>query len=810
MRYRRADGKNPPQIRVSVREFVEFACRSGDLDERISASAEQEAMLAGARIHRKLQKMAGPSYRAEVMLSAKEELPQYLITIEGRADGVVETDSDGALEILVDEIKGTYADLDKMDAPSPVHLAQAVCYALFLNREHPDASMTVQITYVHLKSEDIRRFQYPYTKEELTERFSAMLDDWDRFLSGYVSRTNERDASMEALTFPFLYREGQESLVRAVYRTVRQKRKLFLMAPTGVGKTMAVLYPAIRAIGEGEANRLFYLTAKTVGAEAPREALRILSDRGLAFRTVQMTSKEKICMLASPSCNPDDCACAKGYFDRNKEAVLALLSEGTYFGKEEILAVAEKYRICPYELTLDLSVWCDALIGDYNYAFHPDVRLRRFFGESAKDPYLFLIDEAHNLVDRARDMYSARLLKKKVLAARKLVKDRSNSAYRALSKLNATLLALKKEQGDLPYRLTDGDCGLSILSMNAMQKLDQMFEEEEDLRLRESLLDFYFSLRRFVNAADRLDEHYAVYTEEDAEDGFGIRLFCTNPSAILRDLMGEAESTVLFSATLLPIGYYRTLLGADDEDYAVYAPSPFDPEKRCVLIANDVSSRYTRRGEAEYRKIASAIAMLAQSKRGNYLVFFPSHKMLRDVFAVYRKEFDREDIDWVLQSAYMSEEDREIFLENFAEAPKDRSLVGFCVMGGIFSEGIDLAGEKLIGTVIVGTGLPQISTEGEILKASFEEQELPGFDYAYRFPGMGKVLQAGGRVIRTMEDRGVILLLDERFLTRSYHALFPREWSRRSALPCAEIGDALRRFWEEPQDGVDEETIHSD
>lgn len=774
---------------------MEFILRSGDLDNRRTGMADREAMQKGSRLHRKIQKRMGASYRAEVPLSVTVCYDHFDIVIEGRADGI---DEDGDLYVI-DEIKGIYLDLEHLEQPVDVHLAQAKCYAYIYGKEQKQKQMGVQMTYVHLETEEIRRFKEVYELEGLELWFQELLDAYYRWAELKYQWSITRDSSMEGLEFPFPYRPGQKEIVRSVYFTLKEKQHLFVQAPTGVGKTMSTLFPSVRAVGQGLAEKIFYLTAKTITRTVAEEAFSILKEHGLRYKVITLTAKEKMCVCQEPDCNPQACARAKGHFDRINDAVYTLLSEREFYDRDTLLQHAQTWNVCPFEMSLDLSLWVDAVICDYNYVFDPRAKLQRFFGEGTKGSYVFLIDEAHNLVERGREMYSAELYKEHVLAAKRLLKPYSKKLERSLEKLNKLMLGYKRECEN--YQILDSVGDVVLALMNVMSQLEDFMElsRKGNVGMTEAqeneLLEFYFEVNRFLSMYDLVDENYVIYSELDEEQQFRIRLFCVNPAQNLNDCMAKGAGTVYFSATLLPIQYYKSLLTKRENAYAIYAQSPFDPVKKGLYIAGDVSSRYTRRGYEEYRKIASYIAQMPKSKKGNYLIFFPSYKLMQDVFAVYREEFEERDVDWVIQSPSMREEERETFLENFGEE-NEHSLLGFCVMGGIFSEGIDLIGKKLIGAVVVGTGIPQVNREREILKQFYDKTSKNGFDYAYRFPGMNKVLQSAGRVIRTTEDEGVILLLDERFLTQEYLRMFPREWEDFEVTSLPRVESQLKRFWE--------------
>ncbi len=775
-------------IRISVRNLVEFILRSGDLDTRKGAFADREAMAKGSRIHRKIQRQMGASYQAEVSMSHTTEFDEFVILVEGRADGVLQTEEG----VVIDEIKGVHRDLRFLEEPLEVHLAQAKCYAFFWSQDKDLEKIQVQMTYCHLDTEEIRRFERTYTSEELEKWYEWLIAQYYQWALWEYQWKKTRNASMEGLEFPFPYREGQRDVVSGVYRTILRKMQLFIQAPTGVGKTMSTIFPAVRSMGEGLTEKIFYLTAKTITRTVAWEAFQILKNQGLSCKVLIITAKEKMCVCEEVECNPVYCPRAKGHFDRVNDAVFHLLTERDSYDRDTLMEYSEKYQVCPYEMCLDVATWVDAVICDYNYVFDPDVYLRRFFSEGNKGNYVFLIDEAHNLVERGREMYSAVLYKEDFLKMKKLVKPYRKKLERSLERCNRQLLELKRECET--YQVVESLGGLAVSLMNVMGEMESYLEELEDGELRKEILDFYFQVRSFLYIYDLLDENYVMYTQHDEDGRFRVKLYCVNPAKNLQNCLDKGVSTIFFSATLLPVGYYKKLLSGRTEDYAVYAKTPFLPEQKKVILARDVSSRYTRRGPEEYGRIAEYIHQVAETRQGNYMIFFPSYKMMEDIYAIYEEKYGCLKRKILLQNPSMQEKDREEFLKEFEEETEG-SLLGFCVMGGIFAEGIDLTGEKLVGAVIVGTGLPQISYEREILKTYYDKKQENGFDYAYRFPGMNKVLQSAGRVIRTQEDRGVILLLDERFCTAEYRCLFPREWEDYEICNRGNVKGILEKFW---------------
>ena len=792
--YERRDCMEQPLIRISVRRLVEFILQSGDIDNR-AAGMDKDAMLLGGKIHRKIQRRMGAGYQAEVALKHVIGCRGFDLQIEGRADGIMET-PDG---IVVDEIKGVFKDLALLTEPVEVHLAQAKCYAYMYARQNELEQIGVQMTYCNMETEEIKRFQSVYSIEELKEWFYSVAGQYEKWARYEITWKEKRNASIKNVEFPFEYREGQKHLVSSVYRTMLRKKKLFIQAPTGVGKTMAAVFPAVKAVGEGLGEKIFYLTAKTITRTVAQQAFETLKEQALRFKVITLTAKEKICFCEEADCNPDYCPYAKGHYDRVNDAVYELITTSDDMSREVIEEQARRWKVCPFEMGLDVSLWVDGVICDYNYVFDPNAHLKRFFGDGVSGEYLFLIDEAHNLVERGREMYSAALYKEDFLEIKRLVKGQDTKLARRLDECNKQMLALKRECET--YEVLESVSGIYLKLMNLMGEMERFLEECTQEETRKKALDLYFAVRMFLGIYDRLDENYLIYSELEESGRFKVRLFCVNPAGNLKEFIDKSNSTIFFSATLLPMYYYKKLLSTESDDYAIYAESPFEERHRLLLIGTDVSTKYTRRGADMYQRYAQYLKQAAKTKKGNYIAFFPSYQFMKQVYEEFAAlTEDSEEIDYVMQSQYMSEEAREIFLENFEEE-RDRSLMGFCVMGGIFSEGIDLAEDKLIGAVIVGTGLPQVCRERELLKTYFDSKGYRGFDYAYLYPGMNKVLQAAGRVIRTDEDRGVILLLDERFRDSRYKETFPREWKTVGTCSLNNVEELMRAFWETSDGG---------
>ncbi len=837
---------NKYEIRISVRELVEFILRSGDIDNRRGTSPEK-AMQEGSRLHRMIQRSMGEGYSAEVPLHYVHESENYRVILDGRADGIIDESIEGQDRpelggnqislnqylinedfplITIDEIKCVTRRLERLTEAVPVHLAQAKVYAFIYAKQNGLPLIRVRMTYCNIETEDLKYFFHEYTWPEIEGFFEGLMEEYLKWADLEWRWNIIRQGSLKQLTFPYVYRKGQRELAAQVYRMIREKHKLFMEAPTGTGKTLSTVFPSLKAMGEGMVNKIFYLTARTITRTVAADTLDILREGGLRLKNITITAKEKICPLEKAECNPDSCPYAKGHFDRVNAAIFDCINEYDRIDRDVLAEISEKYKVCPFELSLDLSMFCDMIICDYNYVFDPHVALKRYFADGGSGgDYVFLVDEAHNLVDRGRDMYSAELNKEDFLALKRTmnavtekyageeVSQRKKKVkgiplifkiIRGLDRCNKEMLKLKRECEKCKV-LDEADTFAGNVQ-SLYTSISQFLDEEENTGVREEVLEFYFKISHFLLIFEWMDENYKIYTEHRENCGFWLKLLCVNPARRLAECMANGRASVLFSATLLPINYYKQLLGADKDDIAVYAESAFNKDRLGVFLCRDVTSRYKQRNVDTFFKIARYIYEVTESRRGNYLVFFPSYSFMSEVFESFERHYlPLGGMECVRQSERMSEEEREAFLARFSgngilriDGPvgegEAQSLIGFCVLGGIFSEGIDLKEDALIGSIIIGVGFPQICYEREIIKEFFGEF---GYDYAYRYPGMNKVLQAAGRVIRTEKDKGVVALLDQRFMDRSYQRMFPREWTGFSVTDINRIGEALSAFWEE-------------
>lgn len=810
--------------------MVEFLMRQGDIDITSSLGSALRAMQEGSRIHRMVQSEGGENYKAEVPLSDSfffphgtfhpEELrkpcPQetddpldFSIQVEGRADGIV-TFPDS---ILIDEIKGMYYDVAKLEEPVPVHEAQAKCYAYLCLRKKEltskDQKITVQLTYVSLDSEERQYFHTVWSFSQLEEWFFSLLKEYRKWALYILDHRDRRQASLKDLAFPYAFRPGQRNTAAYVYRTIEQGRKLYLQAPTGSGKTLATVFPTLKAIGLDKADHLYYLTAKTVARKAAEDCFSLLRERGMIFSSVVLTAKAKICpfmeegsLHETSKCTPELCPYAKGHYDRINDALYDALKTTDAFDRETILSFSEKHQVCPFEFSLDLTDFTDGVICDYNYAFDPNAHLQRFVNGEGIRSSVLLIDEAHNLPDRARNMFSSSMNADAFNKVRRELKHIPGSEETG-KQLNAVLRILRKrrkafeedgnKQGWRRAEDLDSFCSALKTCYGIMEEfLSTPIEGHEEALT--DLRDLYFDIRRFLETADRSEEHYINYEEITEESSYTIRLYCADPSRDLKETLNKVKAAIFFSATLLPVHYYRSLLCADDEkDCTASAQSVFDPSRQKILITNDLTSLYSYRTPDMYRKYAESIQKMCQAEKGNYLVFFPSFSFLEET-AQY---LDDSSIDFLMQEKGMKEEDKDSFLKRFESASSKRSLCGLAVLGSVFSEGISLEKDSLVGVMVIGTGIGQISTQSNVLKTFFDEKGSDGFSYACIFPGMSKVLQAAGRLIRTEEDKGVLILADRRFTQQRYQSMFPSQWQNIRICTSDSIPEEMQDFWKQ-------------
>jgi len=758
-------------VSLSVRQLVEYVFSSGSIDARLQSA---DAMLDGTKAHQRIQSEYGEHDQKEVYLKA--DIPwgdDLQFAIDGRCDGLLASDN----VPMIDEIKSTRGDLARVkeEGGLPVHWAQAWFYAYMYARDHGVPRMSVQMTYVHTVTDETVRFVREASFEELESDILGMIERYAPYALLRKEHEQSRDESIRELDFPFrAYRAGQRKLAGAVYKSIEEGVSLFARAPTGIGKTISTTFPAIKAIGQGLLQRIYYLTARTTTRAAAEDALRLMEAQGLRLHAVTITAKDKICFQEETRCEKEHCPYADGYYDRINEAIMDILREETLLTRPVIEQYARKHLVCPFEYSLDLAYAADMVICDYNYVFDPRISFKRLHGEVKKRTAL-LVDEAHHLPDRGREMFSGSLAKAPFLAMQREMKGKHPGAYSAAKAVNDYFIARRKLLGEGKPSAMEQERPDELIAL-----AERFAEELEPLLegIGAEGLDLYFQTQQFLRAAKLYDVRYATLTEVMRND-VSMKLYCLDPSELLKGMRKGYRSAVNFSATLTPLGYYIDMLGGAEEDYTISLASPFDSGQLDVSV-HPVSTRYQHRGQS-YEPIAGIVHRTVMSRRGNYFVFFPSYAYMNAVYEAYIELMEREGLppeerpSVQVQRSDMTEEERDGFLEAF-HPDGERSLVGFAVMGGVFSEGVDLPGERLIGVVVVGVGMPQLGLERDALRAYYQERGNRGFHYAYVIPGMNKVLQAGGRLIRSETDEGRLVLIDDRYLEPDYRRLLPEEW----------------------------------
>ncbi|ENI0827332.1 ATP-dependent DNA helicase [Listeria innocua] len=773
-------------VQISVRRLVEFVLKSGSIDSRMTSS---DRALEGTKIHQLLQKEAGEGYEAEVSLKLVRVIDDISFTLEGRADGVINGE-------MIDEIKTTEVEMDEITEDfRPLHWAQLICYGFMLAEKSDLAEVTLQLTYYQVADKEVKQFTRVMSRKEMSTFVDDLLSKYAIWAKMSAAWEMKRNKSIQELTFPYdSYRRGQRELAIAVYRTVMDDEKLFCEAPTGIGKTMSTLFPSVKAMGEGKADKLFYFTAKTITRQVAEDALDEMRRKGLGARSVTITAKDKICFLDERKCDPEHCQFARGYYDRLNEALFDMLQTEETITRSVVEAFARKYTLCPFELSLDVALFCDVIVCDYNYLFDPVVYLKRFFADGP-GRYTFLVDEVHNLVDRARSMFSATLSKSIIMQVkRELDKKTDKKLLNSVTAMNKIMIALNKqlaEENKTIYVKKEAlfDWNEAVLKFSYVAK--DWLPKNTEAKAQADVLELYFESLRYLKIAELYDKRYVTQITRNRSDVL-IKQLCLDPAFLLSEKLKLGASSVLFSATLRPIDYYTNLLGGNNDTSRLTFASPFKQNNMHLMVADYISTKYQRR-ENSLESVIDALYAMLSGKKGNYLFFFPSFQYLETAFELFSEKYP--EVRAQKQQSFMNEAEREEFLAAF-ETGREETFVGFCVLGGVFSEGVDLRGERLIGTAIVGVGLAQMNVESDLIKDYYNETIGRGFDYAYQIPGMNKVLQAVGRVIRGEKDQGVVLLIEERFATERYKALFPAHWNHaRTVKNTLQIEREVNEFW---------------
>lgn len=752
-------------FKESVRGIIEYVFKNGSLDDRFVSRGRA---LEGTLAHSKMQKdnaLLYEQYEKEVKLQYEFEKDNLALLVEGRADGIIIENNN----VIIEEIKSTYKELIYIEEDyNALHWAQVKFYGYIYCCNNKIDTITIRLSYFNLNSNEVRSFDKVFKLEELEKFVYTIIDNYLEVISLKEELKLLRNESIKLLEFPFeKYRKGQRELAVNCYNTIRNQGIIFAQAPTGIGKTISTIFPAIKSIGAEMAEKVIYLTAKTITRTVAEDAYIKLFERGLNFKVVTITAKEKMCLNNEVKCNPDDCIYAKDYFTKINTVIKNIIKEDNIFFKNKIIEYAKEYEVCPFELSLDLSDWCDGIICDYNYAFDPRVRLRRIF-EDKNEENILLIDEAHNLVNRAREMYSCKLDKDKIMPVIKALKGKVPNLHKISNLINKEFIEIRRE-------LEEVNCSIlykNIKYIELIKLLRVFISEAEGYLVRnkgisgyDDVLEFYYDARSFISLNELYSDEYTTILRRE-KNNLEIKIFCIDPSKNLRKILTTSKSSIIFSATLSPIKYYVDLIGGDDESFRVRFGSPFN-EENLLTYTYTLDMRYVNR-EKNIDVLCKVINKFIEDRVGNYIAFMPSFQYLEKIYDKYVELYGEKNV--ISQKENMNEEDKEEFLNNFK---KKDSILGFAVVGGMFSEGIDLPGNMLIGAIIVGVGFPMVSIENNIIAEYFNKS---GFDYAYTYPGINKILQSAGRVIRTENDKGRILFIDSRYKSPKYKMMLPKEW----------------------------------
>lgn len=794
-------------VECSDTELCTLTCRPQDLSSPLFLSSALDS--ADGQMYYRIQSEAGAFYNPNVELSSVTSVGGVYFTLLARADGIIRKGG----RLTVDKIKvikgkGFMSPPDNLT----VSLLKLSCYLLCIR----DNLQTVlgRITYYNSESKKIRYINYDYTRAELTAFYNSLVEKVKYRIAATAKDAEGKDALASA-RFPYgELREGQEIMIREAHSAIKKGRRLFVEAPTGTGKTISSLFPAIRGLGEGLCDRIFYLTPKTATRREAFLAMSKLYSSGVAVRTVIITAREQICPFranrsSAEGCKPELCEYAVGYYDRIHAALSELIGNYVGYSRSIIEQVALKHRVCPYELSLDLSELCSVIICDYNYVIDPIVYFRRYFGASGeRGRYAFLVDEAHNLADRAREAYSAQISKSDFEKIRYAVDvlDKSNIrdffndvilAFSGVKRLCKETL-IKDEKGeDRGFYISNRSYERICSAFESFVKSAQVFlKANPEHYLKEEISELLFSVRKYIKINEFFDENFRFYATV-LDGDISVKCYCLDPSDLLDSLFLRASSTVYFSATLTPLEYFCDVLGGRNAK-RVSLPSPFDPDRLCVAVADYVNTRFDDR-EQNASAFAKVIAATVSAKAGNYIAYFPSYKCLEDTYKAFVKKYPK--VTTVVQKRNMTIKQKDEFLSSFKD-DNGRLRIGFCVLGGVFSEGVDLPGSRLIGSIIFGVGLPGLSNEKNIIREHYDmkNDEGQGHDYAYAYPGMNNVLQAAGRVIRQEADTGIVVLADDRYATPKYRAMFPEHWKGvQYAGNASSLAEIMRRFWEKGQ-----------
>lgn len=772
-------------INISARDLVEFIFKRGSINNLFQGVSRAKE---GVLIHKKIQNSyVKEEFSKEVTLNHEIEYENFTLKVSGRADGIWKN----LLGYKIEEIKTTSYPLELIDESFYyVHLAQAKVYSYIFCLKENLEEINIKLNYFNILTEDTKIFDFNFTFNDLSIFFNDLINKYIKWVNFSLSWEITRNENLKKFDFPFKeYRKGQRDFAIRVYKSIKDSKKMYCEAPTGIGKTISAIFPSLKAMSEGLCERIFYLTSKNTTSKVAEEALLKVNKKSGIVRYIKITAKDKICSFKECACNPDSCPYTLNYYDKINDVVFEIINSNTNLSKELIEEYSNKYSLCPFELTLDLSNYADFIICDYNYIFDLRVYLKRFF-ENTSEKYVFLIDECHNLIDRARDMYSCELNKKEVLEAKKLLKYISPKAINSLNKKLIEYRNLCLKDKYFIFKVQEKE--LYPLISNTILSLEEAFLKIKPSKEKDFLINFYFNLQNFLKIGEIYDDNCYISYCSNFSNEFIFKLFCIDPSPYIKKSYKKAISCILFSATLMPLDYHMDLLGKDDDDTFLKIPSPFSIENRKVIVCGDIDTRFDYRN-SYIKKISDYINLTITSKEGNYIVFSPSYEYMNLIYEDFINRYP--NFNTIIQVQNQDEIKKENFLSFFKENPI-KTHIGFCVLGGMFSEGIDLKGNRLIGAIVIGVGLPKISLERNIMKDFFEVKNSMGYLYSYIYPGIIKVFQASGRVIRTLDDKGIIILMEKRYTNSYYKNFFPLHYKPYSTIFNEEnLEKEINDFW---------------
>ena len=748
-------------IRLSVRALVAFSCFPPDIMPLSPALLEQ-----GRTAHLARQAQSGAS--REVPLSWQGQVQGLDFLVTGRMDLY-----DGSSRPpLIEEIK--LGSDEPPLAPLPEHRFQAMCYGYMLGKREGIPLFLIRVSYVSLRGHVLASFEEECSFEKLEEAFFGLMTPLAAWRGKLARHALRRDGSLQALPFPYeAFRPGQREMAAQVYTAIARRRRLFATMPTGTGKSSAVLYPALKAMGQGLSEQIVCLTARGTARRAMEEEVRRMRALGLKCKTLSLFAKEKLCPLAEMRCDAVLCPRARGHFLRQRTGLQSAMRAAVW-DEKTVLKLAQRHQLCPFEFSLALSEIADVLICDYNYFFDPRLRIKRLFEQPSRATVL--LDEAHNLPDRAREMLSGSLSGAQLGSLRReagSILTRKSRLYRRLGRVLEVMRLMEPGTDDLPS-------GLEPALEALLEALGQSSGFPVSPALVRDLLGFVDALRRRTAAP----EDYQLFCLAQGKER-ALQLLCLNITPHLARSSSKLSGFVLYSATLDPLQVMRDLLGGSQEDACFALPSPF-PAEHLLVLQLPVDTRFAARG-GSLSAVAQAIRYMAEGREGKYIAFFPSYAYMQQVARHLA------DLPLHIQQGGMTERERQDYLARFTA--DSRPLLALAVLGGVFSEGIDLPGLSLIGVCVVGVGLPQVNEEREAIRRRAAQEGFNGFDIAYRYPGMHKVLQAAGRLIRSEEDRGVLLLCDARFSQSDYRRLLPAHYRPLKLAALEEIPGRLQDFW---------------